>query len=202
MRIKEALFVSSHTELSKCPEGDKPEYAVIGRSNVGKSSLINYICNRKGLAKVSSTPGKTQLLNFFDIDTRWWLVDLPGYGYARNSKSKRADWSKMTKRYLTQREQLYCTFVLIDSRIPPQAIDLQFIEWLGEKELPFALVFTKADKRSSPETSRNIATFKNEMLKTWDSLPEVFITSSEKKLGKEELLNYISQINQEVLAAD
>ncbi len=195
MIIKSAEFVCSNTQVSKLPPPLKPEYAFIGRSNVGKSSLINMLTAKKGLAKTSQTPGKTQLINHFSINDNWYLVDLPGYGYARISKSKKEDWDKFIRTYLNKRESLQCVMVLIDSRVPPQKIDLAFCNWLGEKGLSFVLIFTKADKQSGIKTDQTIAAFKKELLKTFEEVPQVFITSAEEHTGREEVLNFIDSIN-------
>jgi GTP-binding protein len=191
MLIKTATFVVSNTEHKLCPSDGKPEFAFIGRSNVGKSSLINMLTGHKKLAKTSSTPGKTQLINHFEINEKWYLVDLPGYGYAKVSKTARNSFEKFISEYLLQRKTLINTFVLIDSRLEPQKIDLEFMNWCGEKEIPFSMVFTKIDKLSSTELQKNLAKYKKEMLKYWDELPPVFTTSSESKFGQEKLLNYI-----------
>jgi GTP-binding protein len=195
MKIESAEFVISNTDIKKCPEGDLPEYAFIGRSNVGKSSLINMLTDNKKLAKTSGKPGKTQLINHFIINNEWYLVDLPGYGYAKASKTSRAKWEKFIADYLTKREQLVNVFVLLDCRHEPQKIDLEFMNWCGEKEIPFSMVFTKIDKLSSSALQKNIARYKKEMLKYWEALPPVFTTSSESKFGREKLLNYIDGIN-------
>jgi len=194
MQIQTAEFVISNSEVSKCPQDQKPEFAFIGRSNVGKSSLINMLTGKKNLAKTSGTPGKTQLINHFIINDNWYLVDLPGYGYARASKSSRFKWEKFISEYLTKRETLMNTFVLLDSRLEPQKIDLEFMNWCGEKGIPFSMVFTKIDKLSSSALQKNIAKYKREMLKYWEALPPVFTTSSESGFGKEPLLNYIDAI--------
>lgn len=194
MQIKAAEFVISNSEVSKCPQDQKLEFAFIGRSNVGKSSLINMLTGKKNLAKTSGTPGKTQLINHFIINDNWYLVDLPGYGYARASKSSRFKWEKFISEYLTKRETLMNTFVLLDSRLEPQKIDLEFMNWCGEKGIPFSMVFTKIDKLSSSALQKNIAKYKREMLKYWEALPPVFTTSSESGFGKEPLLNYIDAI--------
>ena len=195
MKIISAEFLISNTDYKKCPNDNVPDFAFIGRSNVGKSSLINMLCNHKNLAKTSATPGKTQLINHFSINNKqWYLVDLPGYGYARTSKSNRAKWEGMIVNYLCKREHLYCVFVLIDSRLEPQKIDLEFLDWLGEKELPFVLVFTKIDKISAVQTEKNIAAFKREMSKTWEELPPVFKTSAVQNKGREEILELIETI--------
>lgn len=198
MIIKSAEFVISNTDISKCPKDGKPEYAFIGRSNVGKSSLINMLTDHKKLAKTSGKPGKTQLINHFVINDDWYLVDLPGYGYAKASKTSRAKWEKFISDYLTKREELVNIFVLIDSRLEPQKIDLEFMNWCGEQGLPFSMVFTKIDKLSSTALQKNLAKYKKEMLKYWAELPPVFTTSSESKFGRERLLNYIDQINDAV----
>ncbi len=195
MKIKEAVFVISNTDLSKCPQDGKPEYAFIGRSNVGKSSLINMLTEKKNLAKTSGKPGKTQLINHFLINEEWYLVDLPGYGYAKASKTSRAQWEKFISDYLTKRKQLINVFVLLDSRLEPQKIDLEFMNWCGEKEIPFSMVFTKIDKLSSSALQKNLAKYKKEMLKYWAELPPVFTTSSTSGFGREKLLNYIELIN-------
>lgn len=195
MKIKEATFVISNTDYKLCPKEDLPEYAFIGRSNVGKSSLINMLCENKKLAKTSGKPGKTQLINHFLINQDWFLVDLPGYGYAKVSKKARATFEKFISDYLTNREQLINVFVLLDSRLEPQKIDLEFMNWCGEKEIPFSMVFTKVDKLSSSALQKNLAKYKKEMLKYWAELPPVFTTSSESSFGKEKLLNYIESIN-------
>ncbi len=195
MIIKEAVFVVSNSELSKCPQDGKAEYAFIGRSNVGKSSLINMLTNNKKLAKTSGRPGKTQLINHFLINQDWYLVDLPGYGYAKASKTSRQSWEKFIVDYLTKSEQLMNVFVLLDSRLEPQKIDLEFMNWCGEKNIPFSMVFTKIDKLSSTSLQKNLAKYKKEMLKSWDALPPVFTTSSTSAFGKEKILNYIGDIN-------
>lgn len=195
MKIKTASFVISNTDIKKCPAPLLPEYAFIGRSNVGKSSLINMLTERKKLAKTSGRPGKTQLINHFIINEEWYIVDLPGYGYAKTSKMNRFKWTKFIEEYLRNRANLMNTFVLIDSRLEPQKIDLEFMNWLGHNQIPFSMVFTKTDKLSSSALQKNLAHYKKEMLKQWDALPPVFITSSESKLGREKLLNYIEEIN-------
>jgi GTP-binding protein len=195
MVIKSADFVCSNTQISKLPPPVKPEYAFIGRSNVGKSSLINMLTGKKGLAKTSQTPGKTQLINHFLINDSCYIVDLPGYGYARTSKSKKEDWNKFIRTYLDKRESLQCVLVLIDSRLEPQKIDLEFCNWLGEKGLSFVLAFTKADKQSALKTSQHIVKFKDALLQTFEEAPEYFITSSETQAGRDEVLNFIENIN-------
>jgi len=195
MIIKKAEFIKSSTKLADCPKPDLPEYAFIGRSNVGKSSLINMLTDRKNLAKTSSTPGKTQLINHFLIDEKWFLTDLPGYGYAKTSKENRKKWTNMINNFLLKRENLMCVFVLIDSRIPPQKIDLEFMGWLGKKGIPFVITFTKIDKLSSTEVNKNLKKYKSEMLKTWEALPTTFSTSATSKHGKESIINFIDETN-------
>ncbi len=192
--FKKAEFVISNTDYTKCPKADKPEIAFIGRSNVGKSSLINMLTSRKNLAKTSSRPGKTQLINHFKIDDSWYLVDLPGYGYAKTSKKNRAAWGRMIEDYILNRENLQIVFVLVDSRLDPQRIDIEFINWLGENSIPLALVFTKGDKQSVNKGQQNIAKFRKVLKKTWAELPPIALTSSESGLGKEVLSEYISEI--------
>jgi GTP-binding protein len=199
MKIKSADFVISNTEYKKGPTDGKPEYAFIGRSNVGKSSLINMITDHKKLAKTSGKPGKTQLINHFIINESWYIVDLPGYGYAKASKRSRATWEKFIVEYLTNRESLVTVFVLLDSRLEPQKIDLEFMNWCGEKQLPFSMVFTKTDKLSSTQLQKNLSKYKKEMVKFWAELPPVFVTSSESKFGREKMLNYIGDLNEAIL---
>ncbi|CAN5574230.1 ribosome biogenesis GTP-binding protein YihA/YsxC [soil metagenome] len=195
MVVKNAVFVVSNSDFTKCPVTEYPEYAFIGRSNVGKSSLINMITNNFKLAKTSGRPGKTQLINHFLIDDQWYLVDLPGYGWARVSKDKKAKWEEMIKGYLMHRSNLACVFVLIDSRLDPQAIDLEFLQWVGKMEIPFVLIFTKADKQSNNKTQATIAKFRKRMLQEWEELPPYFITSAVEKSGKEEILEFIEETN-------
>jgi GTP-binding protein len=194
MLIKEAVFIVSNTEVKHCPTDKKPEFAFIGRSNVGKSSLINMLTSKKGLAKTSGTPGKTQLINHFLINDQWYIVDLPGYGYAKASKSMRSKWEKFIADYLTKRETLMNIFVLLDARLEPQKIDIEFMNWCGEKGLPFSMVFTKIDKLSSSVLQKNLAKYKKEMLKFWEEMPPVFTSSSTSGVGREQLLNYIDAI--------
>lgn len=194
VQIHSATFVISSASVNQCPGGNLPEYAFIGRSNVGKSSLINMLTNHKKLAKTSSTPGKTQLINHFLINENWHLVDLPGYGYARTSKTKRKEFQKLITTYFQQREQLITAFVLIDSRHEPQKVDLEFMQWLGEHQIPFSIVFTKADKLKPKALERNIQHYNEQLSEIWDPLPLHFITSSEKKLGGEDVLQYIESI--------
>ncbi len=198
MIIKDAVFVVSNDTVEKCPTDNRLEYAFIGRSNVGKSSLINMITGNKKLAKTSGKPGKTQLINHFLINDDWYLVDLPGYGYAKASKTSRAKWEKFIADYLTKREQLVNVFVLLDCRLEPQKIDLEFMNWCGEKGIPFSMVFTKIDKLSSSALQKNMAHYKKEMLKYWEAMPPVFTTSSESGFGKEKILNYIEAINKDM----
>ena len=192
--IRESRFVISNTDYQKCPRPDMPEFAFIGRSNVGKSSLINLLTGRKNLAKISRKPGKTQLINHFLIDQSWYLVDLPGYGYAKTSKAKRSEWSRMIEEYLLNRPNLQVVFVLIDSHLDPQSIDLEFINWLGEQGIPLALVFTKADKQSVNKTQAAVAKFKKTLLRDWAEIPIWFITSAENGTGKEDLTAYIQDL--------
>lgn len=195
MIIKQAEFVGSYPRVSKCPESKLPEYAFIGRSNVGKSSLINMILGRKDIAKVSNTPGKTQLINFFKINNAWTLVDLPGYGYAKLSKKHRASLDKMIKNYLANRENLLCAFLLIDSRIPLQEVDLVFANWLGANHVPFVIVYTKVDKLKGDAKHENVIRIKHSLLEYWEELPEQFVTSSRKKTGRDHILNFVEDIN-------
>ena len=195
MKIHTAEFVISAPTVGKCPAADRPEYAFIGRSNVGKSSLINMLTGRKGLAKTSSMPGKTLLINHFLINESWYLVDLPGYGYARRSKAQQEELTRMIKSYVCERENLTCLFLLIDSRHNPQNIDIEFIRFLGENGIPFAIVFTKADKNRSGELKRNVKGFLDKMSEEWEELPPHFVTSSAHSDGREELLDYIDEVN-------
>ena len=195
MEIHNAAFGTSNTDVRKCPEGGMPEYAFIGRSNVGKSSLINMLTRRKQLAMTSQKPGKTQLINHFIIDDRWYLVDLPGYGYARRSRENRDRLRQIIESYILGREQLTCLFVLLDCRHEAQRIDLEFMEWLGENGVPFAIIFTKTDKISRSRLQENLAAYREKMLETWEELPPIMTSSSEKQEGREEILNYIDAIN-------
>ena len=195
MIIKSAVFVKSAPSFRISPDHNMPEYAFIGRSNVGKSSLINYITGIKNLAKTSSTPGKTQLLNFFLINSSWYLVDLPGLGYAKTSKVNREKFETLIADYMVNRKQLLSTFLLIDIRHTPQKIDIEFMEWMAEKSLPFVIVFTKTDKLTKAELKKNLTHYKNELLKSWEELPEMFLTSSDKNIGKEEIINFIENTN-------
>ncbi|WP_207422432.1 ribosome biogenesis GTP-binding protein YihA/YsxC [Desertivirga brevis] len=195
MQIRTAEFKCSNTRTDKLPAPALPEYAFIGRSNVGKSSLINMLTQRKGLAKTSQTPGKTQLINHFLINEKWYLVDLPGYGFAKTSRTNRGEWERFIRYYLKNRENLQCVFVLIDSRLEPQKVDLDFCSWLGEQGIPFVLVFTKADKQSKLKTEQTVSAFKKAMLQYFEEVPQEFTTSSEEKTGREELLAFIEDVN-------
>jgi len=195
MEIKSAEFTLSSPMVTMCPQDNKPEYAFIGRSNVGKSSLINMLCRNKKLAKTSQTPGKTLLINHFLINREWYLVDLPGYGFAKRSKNELVKLEQMINGYILQREQMVNVFVLVDVRLEPQKIDLQFIEWLGQSSVPFAIVFTKADKLTQNKVWQNVEAYKKVLLETWEELPPYFITSSESRQGREQILDYIDQIN-------
>ncbi|MGB8373992.1 MAG: ribosome biogenesis GTP-binding protein YihA/YsxC [Salegentibacter sp.] len=202
MKIKSAEFVISNSKVEKCPDSRLPEYAFIGRSNVGKSSLINMLTGRKSLAKTSAKPGKTQLINHFLINGNWHLVDLPGYGYAKVSKSTKKTFQKFITAYFEKRRQMVCAFVLIDSRHKPQAIDMEFMQWLGEHQIPFCIIFTKADKLKPKALEKNINDYQEEMLQTWAEMPEFFITSATSGIGQEEILGYIDSINQELQAGN
>ena len=191
MQIKKAIFKQSASSIFGCPKPTLQEYAFIGRSNVGKSSLINMLCNNNKLAKTSATPGKTQLINHFLINDAWYLVDLPGYGFAKTSKSSRAKFETIIYDYCKKRETLVCLFVLIDSRLPLQKIDLEFMLWCGENEIPFSIIYTKADKNSKAELARNIKNIEKEILKAWEELPNSFISSAEKAMGREEILDFV-----------
>ena len=202
MEIKNSQFVISAPTVEKCPKDNKPEYAFIGRSNVGKSSLINMLCNHKGLAKTSATPGKTLLINLFLVNREWYLVDLPGYGYAKRSKSVQDQLQRMISSYILQRQQLVNVFVLIDIRHDPQKIDREFIDWLGVSSVPFSIVFTKADKLGPVKARQNAERWMESLRDTWETLPPYFITSSEKKTGRQEVIDYIGQINDLLAATD
>ncbi len=195
MEVTNARFVISNSDVSKCPDTGLPEYAFIGRSNVGKSSLINMLTNRKGLAKTSSTPGKTTLINHFIVNDSWYIVDLPGYGYARRGNEGREQIRKIINAYILKREAMTCLFILLDCRHEPQKIDLEFIDFLGENGVPFAIIFTKADKISKGALERNINAYKARLLQSWEELPPIFATSSESRLGRDEVLGYIEEIN-------
>ncbi|MEE9408595.1 MAG: ribosome biogenesis GTP-binding protein YihA/YsxC [Polaribacter sp.] len=198
MKIRSAEFIMSNSNVTKAPPERIPEYAFIGRSNVGKSSLINMLMERKDLAKTSGKPGKTQLINHFKINKEWFLVDLPGYGYAQISKKKRTIFQFFIENYFKEREQLVCTFILIDSRHDPQKIDLEFMQFLGENQIPFCIAFTKADKLSSTKLDKQISSYKKKLLNTWETLPTSFITSSSNSLGRKEFLDYIDGVNEAV----
>ena len=199
MEIIQASYLISSPSVEQCPKPDRPEYAFIGRSNVGKSSVINMLTNKKEVAKVSASPGKTQLINHFDIVSsdrkKWWLVDLPGYGYAKRSQAMRKSWQKMIEAYIRKRENLATLFVLIDSRLNPQKLDLDFINQLGEWQIPFALIFTKSDKSTVKETANNVNEFLRELSKTWEEPPPFFVTSAVKRTGAKRLLHFISEMN-------
>lgn len=199
MKITSAEFVMSNSDVSKCPNKDLPEYAFIGRSNVGKSSLINMLTNRKQLAKTSGRPGKTQLINHFIINKNWYLVDLPGYGYAKVSKSAKKIFQKFITNYFSKRKQLVSAFVLVDIRHKPQPIDLEFMQWLGENMIPFSIIFTKADKLKPKAIEQHIEDYKTVMLETWEEMPNYFATSSTKHIGKEAVLAYIDSINSSLI---
>ncbi|MDC1464960.1 ribosome biogenesis GTP-binding protein YihA/YsxC [Polaribacter sp.] len=198
MKIKSAEFIMSNSNVTKAPQERMPEYAFIGRSNVGKSSLINMLMERKDLAKISGKPGKTQLINHFKINEEWFLVDLPGYGYASVSKKKRVIFQYFIENYFKEREQLVCTFVLIDSRHDPQKIDLDFMQFLGENQIPFCIVFTKADKLGSSKLNKQITSYKKKLLEFWQTVPTSFLTSSSTSLGRKEFLDFIAGVNEDV----
>lgn len=190
--IQNVTFLGSFPQADKAPQLSFPEFAFIGRSNVGKSSLINYLCQRKSLAKTSSTPGKTQLINLFNVEDRWILADLPGYGYAKISKTTREKWGKMIEMYLLTRSNLYCVFILIDIRIPPQDIDIEMVNWLGEHEIPFLIIFTKADKVKNAGMNQNLIAFFHRLREQWSELPEYIVSSSNKDLGRFEIMDFIN----------
>jgi len=196
--IHEVEFIGSFTRVDQCPTDGLPEYAFIGRSNVGKSSLINMLLNRKNLAHTSSTPGKTQTLNYYKVNGSWYMVDLPGIGYARVSKHLREKWKRTMEFYFSNRNQLTCTFVLIDANIPPQAIDLEFINYLGSLDLPFCIIFTKTDKGKTTQVQKNIAAFNRQLKESWAQLPKEFVSSAEYRTGKDDILGYIDQVNAEL----
>ncbi len=197
IQIKEAKYIGSFPRIDACPKADRPEYAFIGRSNVGKSSLINMLCDKKNMARTSKKPGKTQMINYFDINGAWYLVDLPGYGYAKISKKQRLKWRLMIENYLRQRESLCCAFVLIDANVPPQNIDIEFMNWLGQNRIPFVIVYTKTDRLKPDELEAKIATIQQKLLEYWEALPEQFLTSSDERTGKDEILQFINEINQQ-----
>ena len=198
MKIKSAEFVVSNSEVTKCPKNNFPEYAFIGRSNVGKSSLINMLTDRKSLAKTSGRPGKTQLINHFIVNDNWYLVDLPGYGYARVSKSSKRKFQQFITNYFEQRQQLVSAFVLVDIRHKPQPIDLEFMQYLGESGIPFAIIFTKADKLKPKAIERQVDDYCQELLNTWEEVPQYFVTSSSKSIGKDDVLEFIGSTNEEI----
>lgn len=195
MKISKSYFLCSNTKFDRLPKDNIPEYAFIGRSNVGKSSLINMLTQHGGLAKTSSVPGKTITINHFVINDSWYVVDLPGYGFAQHSKKTREEWRVMLNNYISRRRNLVTTFVLVDSRIEPQASDIGFMEWLGENGVPFCIVFTKADKLSKTQVNLNVENYKKRLLEDWEELPPIFVTSSEKQMGRDEVLDYIEQQN-------
>ncbi len=201
MLIKSAEFVMSNSDVAKCPKDRLPEYAFIGRSNVGKSSLINMLMQRKNLAKTSGRPGKTQLINHFLINKNWYLVDLPGYGYARVSKSSKKVFQKFITKYFEKREQMILAFVLVDCRLEPQPIDLEFMQWMGESRVPFSIVFTKADKLKPNALKRNIEVYEQKMLEVWEEMPQYFITSSSNAEGRDELLGFLGNLNSTIDAS-
>ncbi|HBC04899.1 MAG TPA: ribosome biogenesis GTP-binding protein YihA/YsxC [Aequorivita sp.] len=202
MQIKSAEFLMSNSEVAKCPKDRLPEYAFIGRSNVGKSSLINMLMQRKSLAKTSGRPGKTQLINHFLVNKNWYLVDLPGYGYARVSKSSKKVFQKFITNYFEKREQMVLAFVLVDCRHEPQPIDLEFMQWMGESGIPFNIIFTKADKLKPKALERNIAAYTEKMLETWEEMPHYFVTSASDSTGREEVLNYIDELNNSIQTSE
>ena len=198
MKIKSAEFIISNSKVEHCPDSTLPEYAFIGRSNVGKSSLINMLTGRKSLAKTSAKPGKTQLINHFLINNNWHLVDLPGYGYAQVSKSTKKVFQRFITAYFEKRKQMICAFVLVDSRHSPQPIDMEFMQWMGENNIPFCIIFTKADKLKEKHLVEKLKTYEEEMLKVWAAMPQYFVTSATSQLGKDEILGYIEEVNQEL----
>ncbi len=198
MKINKAEYTASYPDIRQTPDNGLPEYAFIGRSNVGKSSLINMICNKKGLAKTSQKPGKTQMINYFIIDNEWYLVDLPGYGYAKISKTKRNEWQRMIDGYLIQKRSLVCAFVLIDANVPPQTKDLEFLDWCGNMQIPFVIAYTKTDKSKPAIIEENIKAFQDKLLENWDALPQEFITSANDKKGGEEIVEFIQDMNKKL----
>lgn len=195
MEIHRADYLASYDRLEQCPPPERPEYAFIGRSNVGKSSLINMLCKQNQLARVSKQPGKTQAINYFDVDDTWYLVDLPGYGYAKRSKKMREAWRRMVRYYLKHRENLQCAFLLIDANVAPQKVDLEFINWMGQAAVPFVLVYTKTDRLKPHQLGDNIQAFQNTMLEQWTQMPQEFITSAQAETGRDEILQFIGQVN-------
>ncbi len=198
MEIKDPKYVASYPDFRKTPDKGLPEYAFIGRSNVGKSSLINMLSGRKGLAKISSRPGKTQMINYFSMDDEWYLVDLPGYGYAKISKTKRKDWQRMIDGYLLHKQSLMTAFVLVDANVKPQTIDLDFMDWCGKMQVPFVIVYTKTDKSKPEQVESNIEAFRAALLEQWEELPKEFFTSSNKKKGRDEILTFIENLNSQI----
>ncbi len=196
--MQEVRYVGSYPSISSCPKDERPEYAFIGRSNVGKSSLINMLTGRNGLARISKKPGKTQMINYFLVKEEWYLVDLPGYGYAKISKKKRREWEIMIEGYLQHRKSLACAFVLIDANIPAQQIDIDFMNWLGDKQVPFIIVYTKTDRLKPAEVQPNIDSIRTTLLEHWAELPQEFITSSIQKIGQDEILGFIDEVNKEI----
>lgn len=199
MFIKTAFYTGSYVHHKDCPNQNMPEFAFIGRSNVGKSSLINMLTDQKKLAKTSGTPGKTQTINYFTINEEWYLVDLPGFGYARISKKQRSKWERFIRDYLSKRMNLMCVCLLIDSRIKPQKLDLEFADWMGELRIPFVIIFTKSEKLKPQELEDNIKAFQDKMLETWTAVPQHFVTSATKNIGKDEVLSFIEQVNKEFI---
>jgi GTP-binding protein len=195
MEIKEARFIVSNSDVKKCPKPDRPEYAFIGRSNVGKSSLINRLTNKKSLAKISGNPGKTRLINHYLINNEWYLVDLPGYGYAKVPMNERKKWEKFLKQYILKRENLYCLFVLIDSRHEAQTPDLEFMEWLGVSEIPFSIIFTKTDKLRPEELEANLKAYEKKIFEKWEVMPGYFVSSSQTGFGTDQILDFIESVN-------
>ncbi|MEM9990928.1 MAG: ribosome biogenesis GTP-binding protein YihA/YsxC [Bacteroidota bacterium] len=195
--IQIAKYKGSYPSIEICPKADRPEYAFIGRSNVGKSSLTNMICDKRNMAHTSKKPGKTQMINYFDIDDKWYLVDLPGYGYAKISKKQRLKWRRMIETYLKGRESLCCIFLLVDSNVPPQNIDIEFMNWLGQNHIPFVIVYTKTDRLKPEELEANLTAIRKKLLDYWEALPEQFLTSSNERTGRENILQFIASINQQ-----
>lgn len=196
MSVNEATYIGSYPNFKICPQDEIPEYAFIGRSNVGKSSLINMLCGRKELAHTSKKPGKTQMINYYLINRAWGIVDLPGYGYAKISKKMRNQWRTMIEQYMLKREQLQCAFVLVDANVPPQKIDIEFINWLGEMQVPFVITYTKIDRLKATDLATNISNFQNTLLEQWEQLPQQFFTSSNIGEGRPEILSFVDKINQ------
>ena len=197
MIIESATYIASYPNYKLCPKANRPEYAFIGRSNVGKSSLINMLCRQKGLAHTSGKPGKTQSINYFDINKEWYLVDLPGYGYAHTPKNIRQNWRKMIEEYMIQRLSMQCAFLLIDSCVPPQEVDLEFADWMGANQIPFVIVFTKTDRKKAKKNADYLEQFQKEFMKNWETFPPYFVSSANTKEGREEILAFIDDINQQ-----